>query len=210
MKAAGHGNLYNESYTAYMERLVQPVFRSVGINFLARNYAMGDEPSVPELSSCFDEIYGTDNDFVSWDFGITDHQRPGNSFEFGYRAITSPGRPALLGIDTGRDHIKSFMALETLGLDGNKSKNQTVTTTNKKKSTWPVFVADPELERKMMEPYPDCINMTATECSSKYPKMVAGLKCGTFDIGRGEPCHSLKYSKEICPNRPEQVHWHRG
>lgn len=39
--AAGHGNMYNESYTAYMERDVKGIFESIGIEFEARNYAMG-------------------------------------------------------------------------------------------------------------------------------------------------------------------------
>ena len=39
--AAAHGNLYNESYTAYMERDVKTVFASIGIDFEGRNYAMG-------------------------------------------------------------------------------------------------------------------------------------------------------------------------
>ena len=39
--SAGHGNLYNESYTAYLERDAQPIFESIGIDFEGRNYAMG-------------------------------------------------------------------------------------------------------------------------------------------------------------------------
>ena len=35
--AAGHGNLYNESYTAVMERGVVDVFDAVGIEFIGRN-----------------------------------------------------------------------------------------------------------------------------------------------------------------------------
>jgi hypothetical protein len=39
--SAGHGNLYNESYTAFFERGVKPIFEAIGIEFEARNYAMG-------------------------------------------------------------------------------------------------------------------------------------------------------------------------
>jgi hypothetical protein len=39
--AAGHGNLYNESYTAFMERDLKPIFGAIGIEFEGRNYAMG-------------------------------------------------------------------------------------------------------------------------------------------------------------------------
>ena len=39
--AAGHGNLFNESYTAFLTRAVEDVFGSIGIEFVGRNYAMG-------------------------------------------------------------------------------------------------------------------------------------------------------------------------
>jgi hypothetical protein len=39
--AAGHGNLFNESYTAFLTRAVDHVFGSIGIEFVGRNYAMG-------------------------------------------------------------------------------------------------------------------------------------------------------------------------
>jgi hypothetical protein len=58
--AAGHGNLYNESYTAFMERAVKPVFQSVGIEFEGRNYAMGGMRSAPEFALCQESIFGLD------------------------------------------------------------------------------------------------------------------------------------------------------
>ena len=39
--AAGHGNLFNETYTAFLERGVKDVFAAVGIEFEARNHAIG-------------------------------------------------------------------------------------------------------------------------------------------------------------------------
>ena len=39
--AAGHGNLFNETYTAFLERGVKDVFAAVGIQFEARNHAIG-------------------------------------------------------------------------------------------------------------------------------------------------------------------------
>lgn len=39
--SAGHGNLYNESYTAYLERAIKDVFGSIGIDFIGRNFGMG-------------------------------------------------------------------------------------------------------------------------------------------------------------------------
>ena len=39
--AAGHGNLFNESYTAYFERGAKDAFKAAGLNLEARNFAMG-------------------------------------------------------------------------------------------------------------------------------------------------------------------------
>jgi hypothetical protein len=39
--AAGHGNLYDESNTAILSAAVSPAFQALGIQFEARNYAMG-------------------------------------------------------------------------------------------------------------------------------------------------------------------------
>jgi hypothetical protein len=33
--------MFRESYTAYMDRAVSPLLASIGLNFEARNYAMG-------------------------------------------------------------------------------------------------------------------------------------------------------------------------
>jgi hypothetical protein len=38
--AAGHGNYYNESHTAVMERSAKGVFEAVGLDFIGKNYAM--------------------------------------------------------------------------------------------------------------------------------------------------------------------------
>jgi len=67
---AGHGNYFEESYTAVMERHVQSLFAAVGIAFEARNYAMGGTVSSPEAATCFEEIYGADEiDVAVWDYG---------------------------------------------------------------------------------------------------------------------------------------------
>ena len=95
--SAGHGNLYNESYTAFMERDLSPIFAAIGIEFEGRNYAMGGTSYVYyldhfcilhsnsiyrshilsfgnyrsglEISMCYEEIFGSDVDFSSWDYG---------------------------------------------------------------------------------------------------------------------------------------------
>jgi hypothetical protein len=67
--AAGHGNLYNETYTAMLEQAAKGVFKAVGIELDARNYAMGGMKSAPEVALCQESIFGTDADVITWDFG---------------------------------------------------------------------------------------------------------------------------------------------
>ena len=69
--SAGHGNLFNESYTAYMESDLKDVFGSIGIDFEGRNYAMGGTASATIVSMCWKEIFGGDVDFFSWDYGTS-------------------------------------------------------------------------------------------------------------------------------------------
>lgn len=60
--SAGHGNLHNESYTAYMENAAKPAFDAIGIEFEGRNYGMGSMQSAPLLSLCNEAVYGTDGE----------------------------------------------------------------------------------------------------------------------------------------------------
>ena len=62
--AASHGNLHNESYTAFLEHVAKPVFEAIGIAFEGRNYAMGGMKSAPLLALCNEAIYGTDGKFM--------------------------------------------------------------------------------------------------------------------------------------------------
>lgn len=42
--AAGHGNPYNQSYTAVLTDDLKPIFKAIGIDFIGRNYAAGGMP----------------------------------------------------------------------------------------------------------------------------------------------------------------------
>lgn len=47
-------------------------FGSIGIDFVAKNYAMGGSTSGEEISLCIEEIFGKEIDSLSWDFGQND------------------------------------------------------------------------------------------------------------------------------------------
>jgi hypothetical protein len=60
--AAAHGNLYNESYTAVMERNAFDLFQAVGLQLEGRNFGMGTTASGMEIASCIKEVFGQDVD----------------------------------------------------------------------------------------------------------------------------------------------------
>jgi len=99
--AAGHGNLFSQSYTKVMEDSVKDAFAAVGVDFIARNYAMAGYTSAPELSMCMESVYGTDVDILAWDFGL---QEQGVGVEqlslWASRAGVHPTHPILMLIDT--------------------------------------------------------------------------------------------------------------
>jgi len=46
--AAGHGDLFHQSYGAVLEKAAQPAFAALGIEFRSKNYAMGATSSGPD------------------------------------------------------------------------------------------------------------------------------------------------------------------
>jgi hypothetical protein len=100
--AAGHGNMFNQSYTAVLERTVHSAFQSIGLNFIARNYGMIWYQSAPELAFCMKEVYGTagDLDVLNWDFSMQDGDAHSYKADMWVeRAITHPGLPILFFVD---------------------------------------------------------------------------------------------------------------
>ena len=75
-----------------MERDVKPIFGAIGIQFVGRNYAMGGEKSAPEISTCFEQVFGSDVDVSSWDYAMTDG---GDTWRlvFDFTAFPSSNKP---------------------------------------------------------------------------------------------------------------------
>jgi hypothetical protein len=100
--AAGYGNLFNQSYTAVLERTVRPAFQAMGLNFVARNYGMSWYNSAPELAFCMNEVYGSqgDIDILNWDFSMQDGEAHSYKTELWVeRAISHPELPILFFVD---------------------------------------------------------------------------------------------------------------
>ena len=57
--------IYIRNHTQpFWEETVQHHFEALGIQFLAKNYAMGNYNSAPELALCINEVFGGDIDVL--------------------------------------------------------------------------------------------------------------------------------------------------
>jgi hypothetical protein len=116
---AGH-NLYDESYTAFLEKAAAPLLRRVGIEFTACNYAMGGASSGAEMALCHDEIFGQDMDVLIWDIGMTDGRHVEMMALYFYRAGFNHNQLACITYQaSGSNHNSWKQAmeyLETIGL----------------------------------------------------------------------------------------------
>jgi hypothetical protein len=131
--SAGHGNFYRESYTAELERALQPILKEIGLEFIAKNYAMGGTESAEEVALCSNSIFGRDVDSISWDYGMTDGHDQWKMTMYFYRAARMaklrdslsqpeniPHRPSLLGIHQGDDYNQVLQTFQEMGATGKK------------------------------------------------------------------------------------------
>ncbi len=153
---------------------------------------MGGTGSAAEVAMCWNEIFGDDVDFFSWDYGMTDVGQPLRFMHYAYRGARSPGRPAFMGIRVnidrrGQDKVVSYL----------------------EKNGMAIFLQDNSLWTEMRKGIPDTFGLSTDEISA-MPKYVRNYKCNG-DIEKGEPfCETEKYSTEICPDRQGKAPWHPG
>ena len=192
--AAGHGNIFNESYTAVMEDAVGDIFGSIGIDFEARNHAMGGTASGPEISLCEEAVFGTDADVISWDYGMCDGSWYFRKAMYNQRAGLNPNRPAIIDINMGGSEfatrLRSNKAVEERGLT--------------------TLYLNPAEFDAMEATIPDTFGLSEEQAQA-MPIMVRHYKCQDA-IEKGEPtCDLQKYTNnDICPDRKGRVSWHPG
>ena len=179
--AAGHGNLFTQSYTAILETTLQKVFKIVNIDFKAKNYAMGGTSSGPEVSLCMEALFGLDIDFLSWEYGMTDGREHFLWELWIQRAEVHRTRPILMDFGC-HDSINLPMEESGMGIFS--------------------FV-----KNKYTELIPDSENNPDLE---KLPPGLKYYKCGTV-IENKEPCKDHKFdTKKVCKRAKHQVSWHNG
>ncbi|CAJ1945090.1 unnamed protein product [Cylindrotheca closterium] len=182
-QAAAHGNPYSESYTAVLTEDLKPVWKAMGIDFVGRNYAVGGMPATPIMSTCSKEIFGTDIDFLVWNYGMTDKNRESTMYYL-YRAAVNPGRPAFLIIDP-MHHDSNAAGLVTQGsLSIHSSKVETKNVPDSSPDGIP-------LSQKEMDAMPPLLQYLkvnkALEGSNKWSctkaMKDAGSDCKCWDLG---------------------------
>mmetsp|Transcript_45893 Transcript_45893/g.111168 ORF Transcript_45893/g.111168 Transcript_45893/m.111168 type:complete len:796 (-) Transcript_45893:52-2439(-) len=204
-QAAGHGNMFNETYTAFFTKDVADVFGAIGIKFEGRNYGMGAMKASPFISICSKEIFGIDVDLLSWNYGMTDKWQDTTAF-YMYRGALTPGRPALLYIEGTRQANLGGRGLEQEGLPVFKADIHSVPTmakgsANKLPDSAPGGIPLKDEELKKIPPY-----LRLLKCNGNFEGKpgCAGNKwsCTPRDIENGKQC--------ACPNVNKRSSWHMG
>lgn len=193
--AAGHGNLFNESYTAVLERDMADIFGSIGISMEARNFAMGGTNSAPELALCSEAIFGTDVDVISYDYCMTDGRNWDKKGMFASRgAGLNPGRPVIIDMFIDKfveRRVLELKKLEERGLAG-------------------LYMNSEMFRTDMKDGIPDTFGLT-TEQINALPPFVRHFKCQDV-LEKGDPtCEEMKFDKDlVCPDRHFMSSWHPG
>ena len=190
--SAGHGNYYTQSYTARMESLLRPLFSSVGLGFVGRNYAMGGTSSGLEVGSCMTSIFGSDIDVLSWDYGMTEGLSGGIFEVYFSQAGLHKNRPLMVALNWGGRALKTrqdvLTFLEERGL--------------------PVMNLEDALVSKIVERVPESFGITDEEIQAMKP-LVRNLKSNK-QMEVGDPyCGDERWSP-ACPERKYKAKWHPG
>eukprot|EP00548_Thalassiothrix_antarctica_P003947 CAMPEP_0194137246 /NCGR_PEP_ID=MMETSP0152-20130528/7163_1 /TAXON_ID=1049557 /ORGANISM="Thalassiothrix antarctica, Strain L6-D1" /LENGTH=680 /DNA_ID=CAMNT_0038834201 /DNA_START=31 /DNA_END=2073 /DNA_ORIENTATION=+ len=190
--AAAHGNLFNESYTSYLESSAKDAFRAIGIEFIGRNYAMGGMDSAPQLALCNEAVYGVDADVISWDFGMTDGQAHWKTNLYANRIGMHKNRPAHVSLNMAGRQLKGRV------LELQKAESDGV----------PSLYLKPEIQDKITEGVPDVYGMKPDDVAKIGP-FARYYKCKDT-VEKEEPCGNMKWNDNVCPKRKFKTSWHPG
>ena len=217
--SAAHGNLYNESYTSFMEQHTKASFSAIGIDFEGRNYGMGGMDSAPQLAMCNEQVYGAgkcrnmyagsvalqnldaeqfsssfinvaDADIISWDFGMTDGKQHWKSHLYASRTGVHQNRPTHISINIGgRDYNRRLDNVRN-------AENYGVPTLH--------LIPD----NGIVQGCPDSFGLGEAELNKIGP-FARMFKCK--DQIEKDECRDDKYTEaKFCPKRKGMASWHPG
>jgi hypothetical protein len=116
---------------------------------------------------------------------MTDGDHLAKMVHYGYKGALSPGRPAMMGLRTGKLKVQSLAQLHELGVAAFVSLGGAVSH------------------------IPDSAGLSDAEIQ-KMPKYVRSFKCSGSMEGGDPYCKAEKWSKDECPSRYYQTSWHPG
>ena len=207
--AAGHGNLFDQSYTAVMGRTLQDAFASLGVEFRAKNYAHGGYTSGPELALCMEAIYGIDLDVLTYDFSLTEGPDDVHRVAlWGNRAGVHPTAPILF-LMGGRQERRwaEFIRHEGMGLGAVLMDNNGIQDIRQR-------LPDSNQVKNPEEEVPEALRYylcgESIEGVKPCDDMLRYYMCE--DTVNGEPCTLNKYKTDkACEGNVRfQETWHPG
>jgi hypothetical protein len=157
---------------------------------------MGGTQSGPEIALCQPEIFGTDVDVLSWDYGMTDGRTPSLLELYCSRAGVQKNRPACVGIQvqggSGAEKLRVLRHLEESGMT--------------------VLYLDEAVRAAALAALPDCAFLDE-DTLDELPRFIRHFKCD-HEIEKGHPfCESDKWTdvSGYCPFKPKfRTGWHPG
>lgn len=222
--AAGRGNAPHMHYTSVLHDTVRDAFAALGVDFVARNRALGDDDdatgkpaaATAEMSLCMENVYGDDLDVLAHDFApsTTDDDAGAAARRaalWSHRAAAHPSRPALVALTSSASPIWSNFA----AMDG--------------KGSSVVLMDDAALDGALTPRLPQSANHPPSESTidSTLPPPLSNFVCGGRREGSmpcddpnkrfvceaegAQPCLAEKFSvQEECADGRAQTSWNRG
>lgn len=190
--AAGHGNLYDETYTSIIKQSLQSTMASIfNIDFIVRQYAMGSTKSGPEIALCLKEIFGQDVDILLWHYALTDNRDVSLMYLFLYRSGFISSHPINILFEVSKPEryeiIESLQQINHL----------------------PILSMDTNVLADVLNHVPDSFGLLEEQIM-QLPKFVRNFRCQK-QIEDGDPyCKTEKFNLTVCPKRLYQTNWHPG
>ena len=201
--AAGHGNLFSQSYTSVLDDTATEVFESLDIQMEGRNHAMGGYGSAPELASCMEAIFGADSDVLSWDFGMTDGRDTQNMIHWANRAGLLGGKDV---DDENDDAVNTFLFFMN-GAKGGKPQSEFSQFEGQDLGLgW----LNTDVKQEIMQKLPDYKNWDVDKEDEETPMAVKYFMCGGWQESNESPCKDHKWNTSVCETANFQTSWHPG
>ena len=202
--AAGHGVFFNQSYTAVVERYAREAFQSVGMDFIAKNYAIGGYPSGAELALCLESVYGQHFDLFSWDFGMTD-SRIYFRLELMLNRIVTAANFWTLSSSEQHSYLPIFLLLSPDG-----GRRNVMRTVEEYGLGTVVMKGQSPILRALKDKVPDAALLDVNS-QNNLTEYLAYLVCNG-SIEANDPCgdRAVKFKTAPCNDAKFQVKWHDG